>query len=378
MACSNCYNGCTEITSDKCVRYTGIDVPELGIENGDSLLVVEQSLIEFLTSAITGVGIKLAIDPEIICEVVNKYLPVCAECDDLNALDLFKALIQAACDLQVQIDVIVAQLVTLEGSYDVDCLEGFTSESGTHDILQATITKLCQVDTDLVALAVDLDTNYVKLSELDALIQAYLDSISPITQQNAKMVPFTVLEYYGPLTNFDGSGAGISGLGWNKIYLCNGSNGTPDKRGRIAVGVTTGVPGGAMSPVVDPAVPGNPTYSLYSVNGTNNVTLTTAQIPAHTHTTTSLPVDHTHFMYSTEVNNTAGQQVNATDNVARARTISGQELDYEIMKSSTIPTLGKSGSASITANVTVNNAGGGQAHTNIPPVLATNYIIYIP
>jgi len=378
MSCSNCYNGCAEIVSDKCVKYTGVDVPVLGIEKGDPLSVVEQSLIEFLTSTLDGTGIKLDIDSEIICELVNKYLPVCAECTTLNALDLFEALIQAACDLQEQVNAIVAQLVTLEDDYDVECLEGVTLGSGTHDILQATITKLCQVDADLTALAIDVDTNYVKLADLDDLIQAYLDSGSPINQQNAKMIPYTVVEYYGPLSNFDGSGAGIASLGWDKIYICNGSNGTPDKRGRIGVGVTTGVPGGAMSPVVNPAVPGNPTYSLYSVNGTNNVTLTTPQIPAHTHTTTSLPVDHTHFMYSTEVNNNEGQQVNATDNVARARAISGQELDYEIMKSSIAPTLGKSSSASVTANVTVNNAGGGQAHTNIPPVLATNYIIYLP
>ena len=45
--CSNCYNGCVEITSDKCIKYTGVDVPILGIKNGDSLSFIEQSLITF-------------------------------------------------------------------------------------------------------------------------------------------------------------------------------------------------------------------------------------------------------------------------------------------------------------------------------------------
>lgn len=45
--CSNCYNGCAEITSDQCIRYTGIDVPVLGIKTGDSLSYVEQALITF-------------------------------------------------------------------------------------------------------------------------------------------------------------------------------------------------------------------------------------------------------------------------------------------------------------------------------------------
>lgn len=38
--CSNCYNGCTEIVSDKCVKYTGVDIPELGIVKGDPLSAV--------------------------------------------------------------------------------------------------------------------------------------------------------------------------------------------------------------------------------------------------------------------------------------------------------------------------------------------------
>lgn len=373
--CSNCYNGCTEIVSDKCVRYTGIDVPVLGIQTGDSLSFVEQCIITFLTSTLDGTGIKLTIDPAIICEVVNQYLP---DCEDLNALNLFKALIQASCDLQNQIDVIVAELAALEGNYDVDCLTGVSASSGTHDILQAVITKLCDVDAALVALAVDVDTNYVKLDDLDALIQAYLNSIAPIAQQYVKMVPFTAVEYYGTLSNFDGSGAGIAGLGWDKIYICNGSNGTPDKRGRVGVGVTTGVPGGAMSATVDPAVAGNPTYTLNSVNGTNNVLLTTTQIPAHTHTTTPIPVAHTHFMYNTDVNTTGTPQITASTYVTRARSYSSQNIDYEIMGSSTLPTLGNSSSTSISANVTVNDAGGGLSHPNYQPALATNYIIYIP
>jgi microcystin-dependent protein len=375
MSCSNCYNGCTEIVSDKCVRYTGIDVPVLGIQTGDSLSYVEQALIEFLTSTLDGTGIKLTIDPAIICEVVNQYLP---DCEDLNALNLFTALIEATCDLQAQIDVIVAELAALEGNYDFDCLTGVSATSGTHDILQAVITKLCDVDAALVALAVDVDTNYVKLSDLDALIQAYLNSIAPITQQNAKMVPFTAVEYYGTLSNFDGSGKGIAGLGWDKIYICNGSNGTPDKRGRVGVGVTTGVPGGAMSAAVDPAIAGNPTYTLNSTLGTNNVLLTTTQIPVHTHTNSVSVTPHTHFMYTTDVNSTVGQIVNATNNVARARAVPGSNLDYEMMLSTITPTLGKSSSAQDTVSVSIDNAGGGLSHPNYQPALATNYIIYIP
>ena len=48
MSCQNCYNGCADIISDKCTKYTGNNVPELGIENGDSLFSVQQSIFSFL------------------------------------------------------------------------------------------------------------------------------------------------------------------------------------------------------------------------------------------------------------------------------------------------------------------------------------------
>lgn len=73
--CSNCYNGCSEIVSDQCVKYTGVNVPVLGIQTGDSLSYVEQALIEFLTSTLNGTGIKPDIDPAIICALIRMAAP---------------------------------------------------------------------------------------------------------------------------------------------------------------------------------------------------------------------------------------------------------------------------------------------------------------
>ena len=222
MACSNCYNGCSEIVSDKCVKYTGIDYPVFGIQTGDSLLYVEQVLADYLASVLNGAGIKITIDPADYCLLVTKYLP---ECGDITALDLFKALVKAACDLQEQVDAIDATLTTLNADYTIECLEGVTSSSDTHAIVQAIINKLCALDIDLAALALDVDTNYVKLSELNTLIQAYLDSIAS-SKWYLKMVPYAALPFYGSISGkFDMSGAGYGD--WEKIYICNGLNGTP-------------------------------------------------------------------------------------------------------------------------------------------------------
>ncbi len=375
MACSNCYNGCTEIVSDRCVRYTGLDVPVLGILSGDSLSVVEASLIEFLTSTLNGIGIKPIVDPLIICNVVQQYLP---DCGEFTLNDYITALVKAACDLQEQVDAVVAELLVLNANYDVDCLTGVTSTSDTHAVLQAVITKLCDLDVELAALALDVDTNYVKLADLNSLIAAYIASTSTSgTKYYTRMVPYTVVEYYGLLTgNFDVTGAGLND--WEKIYLCNGLNGTPDKRGRVPVGVIVGVGGGAMNPAVDPATPTNPNYALNGTTGANTVTLNTSQLPSHTHVATVTDPGHTHFTLADVVDTTGVLPTNTTS-IAKESTFGSSQEEYAMRSSAiTAAILGLSSSNTTGVSVTNAAAGSGGAHSNIQPVLACYYIMYIP
>lgn len=373
--CSNCFNGCAEIVSDQCVRYTGVDVPLLGIQHGDSLSYVEQALITFLTAALDGTGIKPTIDPDIICELVSKYLP---DCEDLNATNLFIALIKAACDLQEQIDAIVADIAVIEGPYDVDCLTGVNSSSGTHAILQAVITKLCDQVADFDAFVLDVETNYVKKSELCALVAACTPA--PVVQYKDRMVPYTVVEYYGSLANFDGAGIGIPANGFEDIYLCNGANGTPDKRGRIPVGAIQAVPGGgALNPAVDPGIAGNPNYALNTTTGANTITLTSAQIPSHTHTAVTTFVDpgHTHFIANPGDTSTL---LDSTHTAAAGHSTGGN-LGYDLVNTTgTTATVGLTDvkQTGIFVGVANDPTGGGQSHNNIPPVLACYYIMYIP
>ena len=109
------------------------------------------------------------------------------------------------------------------------------------------------------------------------------------------MVPFAAVPYFGSLNVFDSSGAGI-GV-WERIFLCNGQNGTPDLRGRVVVGATS-MGSTVMASEVDPAVTGNPAYDLNTTHGVNTITLTAAQIPTHTHndvvTAVLNPASHEH------------------------------------------------------------------------------------
>ena len=373
--CSNCYNGCTEIVSDRCIKYTGIDVPVLGIQTGDSLSYVEQALITFLTSTLDGTGVKIDLGTTVVCNLVQQYLPTCG---DLSIVDISKALIEAACDLQEQVDAVVADIAVLNADYSIGCLTGVTASSDTHAIVQAVITKLCQVQVDLTALALNVSTNYVSIANINSYIQAYLNSISSSTLVSNKMVPYSVVPYFGPLSYFNGTGAGTGD--WVKIYLCNGQNGTPDLRGRTLVGTTTGMFGGALDPEVDPANPANPNYIITTEVGANEVFLSSTQIPAHTHIATAVatvtPATHSHLT----VSEGTSVPLNVDDPIDSGYS-SGGNLGYSLRSASdTIANLGKTNDVTIDVDVAVSNAstGGGLGHANIQPSRGCYYIIYIP
>jgi microcystin-dependent protein len=375
--CDACYNGCVQIVSDQCVRYTGLDSIPLDITYGDNLQLVLDNIITNLVPLLTGEGDKILILESIRCAIVNGYLPTPSEANTWTSAQLFNALVQVVCDLQTQIDAVDAEIAILNANYDIDCLTGVTTSSDTHAIVQAIITRLCDTIADLAALELDVATNYVKLSDLDALIAAYLASQagSGSIQQYLKMVPFVAYEYYGPLSNFDGSGVGIPSLGFYKVYLCNGLNATPDKRGRVAVGAIDNVPpiNIGLDAAVNPVFVGNPNYALFTTAGANSVVLLSSQMPSHSHTgtgTTTVTLnDPGHFHFGGKTNDFGG----ASGSIGLSKNL---PQNY----ATTTSTTGITVTSNTPGNVAIgiNNTGGGQAHANIQPVIAAYYIMYIP
>ena len=383
MSCESCYSGCVQTVADECVRYTGPDSLALEIQTGDSLAIVEERLIDYLTSCLDGTGINLSINPGIICPIVQTFLPSNPECI-YTLPEYLTALTRGICAVQDEVSVLQYELSRLQGTYNVGCLVGVLPTDGTVAILQATINKLCTVSFNLTALSLDVDNNYVKLSDLNTLIQAYLDSQSGNTsQQYLKMVPYTAIEYYGPLTNFDGSGAGLQTLGWDKVYLCNGANGTPDKRGRVGVGAIQDVPGGPLNPAVDPAYTGNPNYDLGDISGVNSVVLGVNNLPTHTHTPTVLVTEapHAHALASVGTNGGGGAPDLGPGGTLQRNFSDSGNLGYRLVNSTVSPAdLGISSSVKTNVSVGVTNAniGSNVPHTNIQPVIAAYYIMYIP
>jgi microcystin-dependent protein len=389
MSCESCYNGCVEITSDQCVRYTGFPSQSLSIDTGDNYEQVTTSLISAVISLQNGNGDQILISAGSRCALINDYLPPQPIANQWTSNQLFNAIVSAVCDLQSQVTAIDAEIAILNADYTIGCLTGVTTSSDTHAIVQAIINKLCTTVADLAALELDVDTNYVKLADLDALIAAYIASSSggSSTQHYLKIVPYVAYEYYGPITNFDGSGVGIPNNGFYKVYLCNGLNGTPDKRGRVTVGAIQNVPGGPLDAAVNPANAGNPNYALYATAGANTVTLITSQIPAHTHSANvvaSGSVDnHTHIIMGGGGPGSGGTVPTALQ-VAASSNSDGGNLGYTVKPAnSQVHNSGitsASGAGPVSLNIAVSNgdAGGGGAHQNIQPVVAAYYIMYIP
>jgi microcystin-dependent protein len=292
------------------------------------------------------------------------------------------------CDLQVQIDgldVAVTNiqntLNTLNADYDVDCLSGVTNSSDTHAVLQAVIDKLCQF-------IIDVDLTYVKIADIDTYIQNYLNSIAGADLYSSKMVPYIAYEYYGPLvdpldptTGFGPTGAGFGK--WINVFLCNGDNGTPDKRGRVAVGVTSGMNGSIpMDSAVNPAL-GNPSYTIGNTsNGTNKITLTATQLASHTHANVLNFNDpeHFHYQYAPTASNGSGAVDVSTTTYPNFRHDLENGLSYRTTGTSTLASIGKtsSNSTGITCTLTNVNAGGDEPHDNFQPGIGAYYIMYIP
>jgi len=374
MSCNGCFDGCVETTSDQCVKYTGDNIPELGIETGDSLASIESAITTNLLTALDGTGIIMTIEPSIICDLVAGYLP---SSGDVTLVDYISALIASVCEVNDVVITNTADISTIEADYVVECITAVGPEDGTHAVLQAVINYLCEFRTEYNAFKLEVETNYAKIVVLDGYIQTYLNTIGAATTIKDRMVPNTAVEYYGALGFFDGTGKGLGD--WDQIYLCNGLNGTPDKRGRVPVGVTTGMYGGVYSPVVDPSVVGNPNYTNLSSGGSNTVTLIETQMPLHTHTgsTDSTSLAHAH---QTVTLVTATGALNNGNAIAQNYS-SGGNLGYSLHGAPSNANAGRTNSGDLgnkSFTFTTNTTGSNEGHANIQPSLACYYIIYIP
>jgi len=353
MACKDCLQNCPEIISDQCVQYTGpaLAAP-FNVCTGDQLPVLEAALVSIIQSLLNGTGPT----PQVTtteCTWFQQLFGILP----INLNNVLQVLINGECSLYTMITDLTNEFNSSQNGAVIDtgCLTGLPATPTTAQIIQAIITLLCGVNTTVNS----FPTTYVRVADLTTLVTPIVNTIisggSTTSQQYAKMVPYVAYEYYGPLSNFDGSGKGIATLGFDKVYLCNGSNGTPDKRGRVAVGAIRDVPGGSLDPAVDPAVnPNNPNWGLKDKAGETFHTLTVPEMPSHTHTVTD--PQHSHTFASGVLTNGTGP-------------FSGVGGGGLYFSTQTSPA---------STGISINAAGGSQPHNNIQPSIAAYYIMYLP
>ena len=142
-------------------------------------------------------------------------------------------------------------------------------------------------------------------------------------------------------------------VGW---VLCDGRNGTPDLRDRFIVGA-----GGS--------------YSVGSRGGSNTVTLTTSQIPSHSHGAGTLKTDttgsHSHGYWTYERRATAAGLVSGyLHGTSYEETASAGAHSHTISGNTA-----SAGAHSHTISGNTASTGGGQAHENRPPYYALCFIM---
>lgn len=348
MACIDCFNNCDgKVISDKCVKYTGIAKAFLGINPGDPLSEVQAAIIDKLEEVIDGSGITLA--DLTSCTAIDTALGS----KEKTLYNIVQALYTVICTLRADVDVIKDEVGT-PSSFDTECLTGLPASPTKDDILQGVLSLLCSISTTVNT----INGDYITSANLCSAVAECLAS-SASTQENTKMPKYCPLPYYGPLSVFDSQGNGISGFGYDKVYLCLGQVvrgfNVPDMRGRVPMGANFGVPGGAMDSAVDPSA--NPSYVISKglKKGEFSHVITNAESPSHTHSVTD--PGHTH---------TTGF---GTDSSSGNNHANFAKLDSTSVNKT---------SNSNTTGITINSSGGGQAHNNVQPSLGVYFIIYIP
>lgn len=358
--CKNCYNNCGDTkTSDKCVKTTLPDDEDFGICTGDPLYDVELILIEKIKSALDSTGIVINSVSLENCT----YLKSLFVGKDKTISNYFQLLIDAFCALKEE----VKNLAPKPKTFETGCLTGLTSASTPDDILQALLISYCSLKQTVA----EFPSTYVKGSDLSNLVKTiiteYNNEIPPVPvvapTYREKLVPYVAYEYYGPLSNFDSAGKGLASVGFDKVYLCNGANGTPDKRGRVAVGAVRNIPGGSIDAAVDPTVHPNINYAVGDKAGQNYVSLAASQLPSFTF---PIAATSTTIIIPGQKGGDNSDHTNTTAFAFGDKSPNESSFAGSISKTITLPGQ----------NVTIQNAG--LSHENRQPLIAAAFIMYVP
>jgi len=158
----------------------------------------------------------------------------------------------------------------------------------------------------------------------------------------------------GVITMWSGSILSIP-AGW---ALCDGTSGTPDLRNKFIVGA-------------------GDDYSVADNGGVSSTTLTTAELPDHTHTgTTNTSGAHSHFVANGDTVNATTSALSASNTIGKNGSQAATSFNYLLGGTSTTANQGLTDEeAAHSHTFTTASTGDGDAFENRPPYYALAYIM---
>lgn len=243
MGCNNCRdfnkNSCTDITTTNCISSQADSVTELEICLDDSLTYVLNIILTKIKNLLKGRGIILEDIDFSDCEYLEDMLGV-QEKNLINVLKIYK---QAICELKEAQTITEEQLTSFTNVslYTLGCLPPLDPCDEPYDfktLIQAIITKICAINTQLSTIAaslLDIVEEGAGNFMLGAIKSAGNNGISysgsgasAVVTFQALVPPYCPILYTGSLAYFNGSGIGLVNTPYQGWYVCNGSNGTPN------------------------------------------------------------------------------------------------------------------------------------------------------
>ena len=215
------------------------------------------------------------------------------------------------------------------------------SQADDHLRLIKSTIKSTFANIDAAVTATEDDLNILTGASAAGVTAAELQHLDGVT--SAIQTQLNALMPSGAIILWSGAASAIP----SGFVLCNGSNSTPDLRGRFVIGAH----GDSDSDAA--------TYDVGDTGGSETHTLTTAEMPSHTHTATSTVNDSGH-----------------THTLSFGYTGSGSAPDVDDLNAGHAGNkTTDSSTTGITVATTNSSTGGGGAHENRPPFYALCYIM---
>lgn len=297
-------SNCVDPVSSNCVIWQGEDIACLDITTGQTLTEIENAVATRICELADDIDLSTVTLCGDFIELMSGV--------DITIGNLLKTLLTYNCSLKTLIDTVKAK--TEEGlTLDYKCLDVEIdpcneTEYNLQTILQILINNFCTLKTTVDGIAdsiletindtiVETVTDMMQTCQTDRIVSNNLPGDERKLTFRGFVPPYCPIPYVGSLEYFDSSGKGLDDgpmCGW---YLCNGSNGTMDLRGRVPVCAIQGMGGGALDPSVDPNLPKNSGSNYVSGDSGGEVRhlLTSAESgsKSHTHTVTDPGHNHT-------------------------------------------------------------------------------------